>query len=559
MREIRETSLEDRSDVVAYGKRLFDSYVSYSGVLFGYLKNDGTYASFRFGDDVQGRLDDVLGDVRNWSGDCFEEYLDSDYVTRIYREFLLGDVIYFFSVVIDESLREDVSNDVMIEQLRSYIFKELNSMYHIEIEERLFNYEYRDSLTGLYNRKKFLNDVNELIDREELFSLFRIKVMSLHKINTVFGNRVGDEMLRIFTSRLKGLSGLSMYRINGSEFMVVCDISNEDRVRNDVLSALTLPVRCMMNRLKVEAFIGLVRHQDILETYTELEFNSSVSLEHGKLLGVNRVGEFKNEIKMKKSLDSRIAEALPKAIERRQFDVYYQAQLSVDKRRPVGLEALLRWKLDGEFISPMQFIPIAEENGYILDIGYLVFEEVCKYQRKLTRLGIDLSVAVNVSVRQVLDEEFVTRVSDIVDRTGVDVSMIDIEITESMDVGADEFVDVRIKKLKDMGFKIVMDDFGTGYSSLGYLRNGMFDKLKIDREFIKNISTEDERDVDRMLILSMIDMADGVGMVVVVEGVETLDQVEFLKSTKCDIVQGFVYSRPVSEGEMLDYLLSYED
>lgn len=538
---------------------VFREYVSFDELNIGFLQEDGNYNVFSFGDTFETYVM-AKSHFKDWKYVLRErEYFDESdagdgLVSRVYGEYRLEELAYFIQVVTTDGELRDVESVLVIEMLKTMCFRELNRMYYAGVNVRLSDYEQRDNLTKLYNRKKFLSDMNYLIANKLTFSLFRMKIMSLHKINAVFGNRVGDEMLGIFAARLKNVPELKMYRIDGSEFMLVCDVEDEEKIRARLLSELNRPVRCMSNRLKVEAFIGLIRHEDLTETYTDLEFNSSVALEHGKILGVNKVGSFKKELKVKKMMESRIAEALPKAIEGKDFKLHYQAQLSLDDKRPIGLEALLRWKLDGEYVSPMQFIPIAEEHGYILDIGYVVFEEACRYQRRLLSEGIDLSVAVNVSVRQVLDEEFVTRIQEIVTLTGVDVTRIDIEITESMDVGNDSVIDEKIGKLKAMGFKIVMDDFGTGYSSLGYLRNGIFDKLKIDREFIKNITTDQESEIDKMLLVSMIDLAEGVGMVVVVEGVETYEQVKFLEGTKCNIVQGFVYSRPIDGDSMLAYL-----
>lgn len=478
-----------------------------------------------------------------------------DTTNYVWGKFLRNEVVYFIQIVVDESCIDSKEAIILLEILKANVLDNLNDLYIDEMAKKVESYELRDSLTTLNNRIVFRRDIDERLASGLPFSLIRLKLVSLHKINTVFGNQTGDELLKKFSEKLISINGAQAYRTDGSEFMLVCDVDKCDAVKEYVSKILNDPLLCGNTFLRIESFLGCVDVYEESAKFSDVVFRSEIALADGRLRGVNKFGEFRDELCDSRLEETRIAEALPKAISRKNFELHYQAQICARTKGVVGLEALLRWNLDGKFVSPGKFIPIAEKNGYILDIGYLVVEEACKYQRYLSDLGVDICISINVSARQLLDAEFPKKVSDIVNEVGADVTKMAIEITESTDIGGtDILIEYKLIELRELGFKIHMDDFGTGYSSLGYLRKGMFDTLKIDREFIKTIGTPDEKDVDRMLITSMIDMARGVGMEVVVEGVETGEQVSFLETTKCDIIQGFVFSKPTDGYSMIDYL-----
>ena len=240
---------------------------------------------------------------------------------------------------------------------------------------------------------------------------------------------------------------------------------------------------------------------------------------------------------------------LRKALKNNELQLYYQPQVSADKRHLVGMEALIRWKHPEKgFISPGVFIPIAEETGLIMEIGEWVIREACRQGAEWQEQGYKLEkISVNLSARQLKEPRLCDIIDSILKDTQMDPQFLGIELTESAIIREPEVAILRLEKIKSLGVKLSLDDFGTGYSSLSYLKRFPIDTLKIDQSFIRDVTTEKE---DVALVQAIITMAHGLEMDVIAEGVEVREQYEFLVSHDCDTIQGYLFSRPIPADKM---------
>lgn len=477
---------------------------------------------------------------------------------RIYGYFDEENWIGFIRFVRAEKALEQEESYQLIKGFFEIFFLEKTKK---ELIEKMEKVEMKEPMTGLGNRLAFVQHLSEKIQKPTPFSFLRIKVDGLRKINDIVGFTVGDEILKRFANRLEAIQGVQAFRISGTEFTVIIEnASDEQYVIRRVIEAAEEPIKYVRHRLKIDIFLGVVRYPENGRTLEELEFSSVVSLEHSKLNGKNKVGYFVEELKRIREEQDYLEEALEKAIDHDEIDVYYQAQFSLKENKIVGLEALARWEYNGKMIPPYKFIPIAEATGMILELGYSVFGKVCHFQKKLEEKGHHhITIAVNISVAQLIDEDFLSRIQRMVEQNDIDTSRIELEITESISLEEQQGIARKIEELKKMGFKIVMDDFGTGYASMTYLKGDIYHKIKVDRYFIKDIGISENDDTkEKALLQSIVQLVQSLGMLVLVEGVETKEQLDFLENMGCDYMQGFLYSKPIKAEKMLHFIQEKE-
>ncbi len=430
-----------------------------------------------------------------------------------------------------------------------------------ELVGKMKQLELKEPMTRLGNRLAYVNYLSEKIKSPSPFSFLRIKVDGLRKINDIVGFTVGDEMLKRFAYRLAAIQGVQAFRISGTEFTVMIENTLEEQhVIRRVIEAAEEPIKYVRHRLKVDIFLGVVRYPENGRTLEELEFSGMVSLEHSKLNGKNKVGHFVEELKRLREEQDYLEDALEKAIDYDEIDVHYQAQFSLKENKIVGLEALARWEYNGKMVPPYKFIPIAEETGMILELGYSVFRKVCHFQKELEEAGYnDITIAVNISVAQLIDEDFLVKIEHMAEQNNIDTKRIELEITESISLEEQQGIAQKIETLKGMGFKIVMDDFGTGYASMTHLKSDIYHKIKVDRYFIKDIGVNENDDTkEKALLQSIVQLVQSLGMLVLVEGVETEEQLDLLKKMGCDYMQGFLYSKPIKAEKMLHFIQEKE-
>ena len=352
-----------------------------------------------------------------------------------------------------------------------------------------------------------------------------------------------------------------MGRLGGDEFIVILrgltDGGNALTIAKNLLNAFRDPFKIDGRELILTLSIGIAIYPDNGTNSTDLLRNADLAMYQAKALGRNTYSFFTQEMNITMIRRLAIEEQMHGAIERNEFEVYYQPQIDLRNNCIIGAEALLRWRNPalGD-ITPDEFIPIAEHTGLIVPIGHFVVKQalnfLCEWQNSQQAKYI---MAVNLSPRQFRETELLGFVKNSLDEANITANCLELEITEGVLMVGQSYIDDALLKLHKLGVKLSMDDFGTGYSSLSYLRQYDFDVLKIDRSFIKGIT---ENKADLSLVKATISMAHSLGLTVVAEGVETKEQVRLLSDLKCDFLQGYYFSKPVSDKQLIDYSLTYK-
>ena len=425
----------------------------------------------------------------------------------------------------------------------------------IQYQAALEHQANHDSLTGLANRN-LLNDRieqaiawakrNGLVMGVMLLDLDHFKL-----VNDGSGHLVGDALLKEVAKRLTACvrETDTVARLGGDEFVIVLtDLPQPDdvaQVAEKIQSALARPVELVGREAFVTASIGVSiyprdgDHGEILLRYADIAMYRVK--EHGR----NSVRQFVPEMGSSAITRLDMEGAMRRALERGEFLLHYQPKIDLTTRRIVGVEALVRWQHPQiGLVHPIEFIRLAEETGLILVLGEWVLAESCRQQVAWRAMGLPpLKIAINMSARQFRQDDLAQRVAAIFSQTCADTSRIILELTESMVMHDVDSALATLRALKALGVSLSLDDFGTGYSSLSYLRRFPIDELKIDRSFISDIHTNTD---DAAIAGAIVAMARSLGLLVVAEGVETVEQAEALSMMRCDQVQGFYFSRPLS-------------
>jgi diguanylate cyclase (GGDEF)-like protein len=425
---------------------------------------------------------------------------------------------------------------------------------HVLVHRRLAHQADHDTLTDLPNRRAFLDRLGRALaatartDRHVLvlfLDLDRFKV-----VNDSLGHRAGDELLRTVAERLRTAvrPGDTVARFGGDEFTMLCeDIHDEAhalRVVERVRAALEQPFPLAGNELFATGSIGIALGRGRDESPEALVENADAAMYRAKDRGGNCVELFDSAMRDRAVRRLALSSALHRAVERDEFRVAYQPTVRLATGEVDGVEALVRWDRPGHgVVAPLDFVPLAEENGLIVPIGAYVLEQACRQARRWTdaATGPGPSVSVNLSARQLVDPGLVPAVEAALDTTGVDPASVSLEITESVLMGDVAAIGTVLTELKALGLRLLVDDFGTGYSSLTYLRRFPVDGVKIDRSFVGGLGTSAD---DEAIVRAVIALAHGLGLVAVAEGVETQEQVEHLVDLRCDLAQGYHLGRP---------------
>ncbi len=423
-----------------------------------------------------------------------------------------------------------------------------------KLKKQFYYSSYFDSLTGLPNRILF-NDrlkqkINKLTNKGQLLGVIVLDIDKFKKINDTMGHRVGDELLKEIAKRLKNSISdkHTLASHSADEFILLMSsintIENSTDMAEEILEVLTKPFIVEGYELYITASMGISIYPYNGETAEVLVKNADTAMNFVKGEGRN------NYLLYAPSMDDTAIEQielendLRKALAKDELVLHYQPLVKVESGSIIGMEALLRWNRPGVGIfQPDKFIPIAEETGMIISIGEWVLNRACRQNKEFQNAGYPkIRVSVNISPRQFEQGNFVDTVKSTLRTTGLDPSYLELEITEAVIKNVAETSET-LKKLKEIGVKISLDDFGTGYSSLSYLKRLPIDTLKIDKSFIKDV-TISEREI--ALTTAVINMGHNLKLQVLAEGVETKEQLDLLKDYKCDVVQGFYYSRPVN-------------
>ncbi len=433
-------------------------------------------------------------------------------------------------------------------------------------EEKLYQHAHYDLLTGLPNRLVLNDRLGQELARarrdDAQLAVFFMDLDRFKNVNDSLGHSAGDELLRQVAGILLNCVRVTdlVVRLGGDEFVIVIgELHNHHNpaafvssVAEKILAALKQPITVSGLPITVSTSVGIALFPDDADTPQDLLKNADAAMYHAKSEGRANFRFYSPELNAAALENIKLEQELRGAIGRNELLVFYQPKVDWDGRI-VGAEALIRWRhTELGMISPAKFIPLAEQTSLIVEISAWVLEQTCLFINACQAQDLGaLRISVNLSAIDFKHPQLVEMVSAILDKTGVDPSLVDLELTESVAIGNINACIERMISLKGLGVTLSMDDFGTGFSSLSYLKDLPLDVLKIDQSFVRQLQTGESSEA---IVRAILALADGLGMKTIAEGVETLAQLELLKRHHCDLFQGFLFSRPVPADEFLSLL-----
>jgi diguanylate cyclase (GGDEF)-like protein/PAS domain S-box-containing protein len=420
-------------------------------------------------------------------------------------------------------------------------------------EEKMKFMAYHDALTGLPNRRFFnrcLTDALAMSQRaKQSTAVMFVDLDNFKRINDTLGHAVGDQLLKAVVRRFTACVSEKdiISRLGGDEFAIILQgISRQHaaEVAERIIDCCSEPFVIEGHELFVSPSIGISLYPDDGDSIENLVKNADVAMYEAKEQGKNTYQFYTSEMNEAIFRRVELEKHLRKALEREELSLYYQPQVDLKTGRIIGVEALVRWEHpQWGIVSPADFIPLAEETGLIVPLGEWVLRTACRQQKAWQEAGLPFTrVSVNLSTRQFYQNDLVKTISQILRQTGLDPQYLELEITESITMSVDHALEV-LDKLKGLGVKLSMDDFGTGYSSLSYLKNFPIDQLKIDQSFVRDITGSRK---DAAIVKTIIELAHNLDMRVIAEGVETEEQLNWLKQQECDEAQGYYFSEPLT-------------
>ena len=432
-----------------------------------------------------------------------------------------------------------------------------------QAEEKIQYMATHDALTGLPNRLMFSQMLNRAIQsakrNQRQFAILFIDLDRFKTINDTLGHEAGDQLLQEIGARLKQTLRAAdlAARLGGDEFTIlieeVSDVNHAATVAHKIITSIIKPLTLMGQECRVTASIGISIYPKDAEDEQSLMKNADLAMYLAKEEGKNNYQFYSEDIQSKSLERLSIETNLRFALERNEFSLHYQAQVNFKTNVISGVEALLRW--DNPYlgsVTPTQFIPVAEETGLIVPIGNWVLRTACAQNVAWQREGLPpVCMAVNLSLRQLTDENLINDIRAALNDSGMAPNLLELEITESMVMRNPDRMIAVLAEIKSLGVRLALDDFGTGYSSLAQIKHFPVDTLKVDRSFIRNIPKDSE---DKAITEAIIAMGKTLSLTVVAEGVETLDQMNFLKDHSCDEMQGYYFSKPIIPEHFADLL-----
>ncbi len=428
-------------------------------------------------------------------------------------------------------------------------------------EEQLQHQAYHDALTGLPNRLLYTDRLATSISRARRHDIqVAVLVLDLDNfknINDSLGHNIGDQFLQEVAKLLSNTlrEEDTVARIGGDEFAILL-LSQECQwdaceVSKRIMNIFANPVHVDKHELFASFSIGIsISPTDGTDAETLMK-NSELAMYRAKAQGKNTYHLYTESMNQHVNRRLELENNLRRALEREEFEVYYQPKVDIAHGAIVGCEALIRWNRDGDLISPAEFIPLAEETGLIVEIGQWVLRSACQDAQVWRNQGYPLRVAVNLSPRQFHQKQLIPMILSVLEETGFPPAFLELEITEGIVMDDVQEAIQTLNTLREKGIHFAIDDFGTGYSSLQYLSQLPLDTLKIDRAFIKDLPGNKE---DSAITLATLSMAHSLGLSVVAEGVETQQQLDLLRQASCEQYQGYFFSRPLEKNAFLALL-----
>ena len=453
-----------------------------------------------------------------------------------------------------------------VDQLKLVLVSEITERK--KAEQRIRRLAFYDTLTGLPNRQAFRLQLNEMLDeaREtgERLAVVYIDLDNFKRINDTLGHSIGDGVLDALAKRLSGSvrqrdnddqdkdipQGVA--RLGGDEFAIAIKGFETDEVLNSIAERireqLCRPLPFKDNEFVITPSIGVSVFPDDGESAEDLLKNADVAMYQSKDAGRDTIRFYSGTMSIRSLHGLALEQDLRKAIEDEDLELHYQPKLELATGKLVGAEALLRWRNEnGEYIPPGRFIPLAEQNGLIVPLGEWVLRAACKQAHAWEeQYGNAPRIAVNISSQQFYQSDLQSTVMKALFEAGAKPSLLQLELTESILMKDIDRTITTLEYLKNTGITLAIDDFGTGYSSLSYLKRFPIDALKIDRSFVMDLGASND---GATICATIIAMARQLGLTVIAEGVETNEQVEFLRTQNCDQIQGFLFSKPLTAAD----------
>jgi len=442
----------------------------------------------------------------------------------------------------------------------------------IQTENKIHKLAYFDVLTGLPNRTYFLekledNIKHKLLEKDDVLAVLSVDLDHFKDINDTMGHEIGDKLLEAIGKRLvKALpKNAVIARASADEFMIMVhlkpDQPDSSVLVESVFTSMAEPVNILHENFQIRVSIGVSHYPNDGTNAHMILKNADIALNRAKAEGRDTVRYYSQDFDRAVQQRFQMLRDLRNALDQKQLHLHYQPQFNLKTGQLIGAEALLRWwrpdssKEGGTFISPVDFIPVAEQSGLIVPIGEYVLKTACKTNKMWQKKGIPpFRIAVNLSGVQFHRGDIASLVANVLKKTELEPRWLELEVTESVFMeNMQTTIDI-LHQLHQQGVEIAVDDFGTGYSSLSYLRQFPIDRLKIDQSFIRNSLINLD---DRMITKTIITLGHSLGLKVIAEGVETIDHENFLREEDCDEVQGFKYTKPIPADKFLTFVIDY--
>jgi len=468
----------------------------------------------------------------------------------------------FVSIIVIRQMKVLNQNTALVEEYRL-----INARLESDVFERTkellkrnkeLNYLSNiDTLTNLYNRRYLLNKLDEIIENSSKdnskFGILFLDLNRFKNINDLYGHEVGDLLLKEISKKLKkySIENSVVARHGGDEFIIIStNINNEEDLKSlaiKIISEFDKKICIKKINLEVKFSIGAAIYPTDGEDKLTIMKKADMAMYVSKKSTSSKFNLYKEEYNISNKF--KMEELMKNAISNKEFVLYYQPQFNIENNKIIGVEALIRWINDElGFVSPSEFIPLAEETGLIIDIGNWVIESTFLQIKKWHELyNADIEVGINISPIQLSDEMFLDTIISNLKNTNINSSLINLEITEESAISDSKEIVKKLKKIRQLGIKVSIDDFGSGYSSFNYLKRFIVDTLKIDISLIRGIDKTQE---DYAIAKAIINMSNDLGLSVVAEGVESESQLSVLRNLKCDVVQGYYYEKPMKVDEL---------
>jgi len=428
-----------------------------------------------------------------------------------------------------------------------------------QAEDRLRYLAHHDGLTDLPNRILFADRLGQALSRvrwhKRVVAVLFLDLDHFKRINDTLGHNMGDLLLKAVAERLSSCvrSGDTVARMGGDEFTIIlADVAQAEdvpKVAQKIIDAVAKPFVLAGRELFVSTSMGISLFPNDGQDVQTLLKNADAAMYRAKEQGRNHYQHYSPAMNVRTLERLALESSLRHALERKELLLHYQPRVDLDTGQITCVEALLRWQYpDLGIVPPNQFIPLAEETGLIIPIGEWVLRTACQQNKLWQTMGLfPIRVAVNLSPRQFEEKNFIETIATVLKDTGLDPNYLELELTENLLMKNAETSIATLRQLNAMEVQISVDDFGTGYSSLSYLRRFPIHALKIDQSFVRDITTDPD---DSVIVTAMIILAHSLKLKVIAEGVETKEQLDFLRSLKCHEMQGYLFSRPLPEDEL---------